>query len=171
MISTYKKVTAFILFLVAILAALLIYRVAMAEPTTIFHSTSIRMDGTYDGGHVMFSWTPSQLPGYQIDLATYPNCVGEVEVDRLHRYCVNIAYYEPGNNSYYFIAYIHPTTVCGHGNVTLEPFLAVYHSSNRTHDVIYGDVANVSYSWCKDVELPIIMNSGSGQTSVGDPYP
>jgi len=33
MISTYKKVTAFILFLVAILAALMIYRVAMADPT------------------------------------------------------------------------------------------------------------------------------------------
>lgn len=156
----YKIITGFILFLAVVFIALLFYRAVNAETTGTYYSDSIRLDGTYDAFHVMFSWKPSMMPGYQIDLATYPDCPGEVRVEMNNIiegiYCANILYYEPGNNSYYFIAYINPLKVCGKSGIELEPWLAVYNPISNVHDVIFGLAETVDLSDCKSIKLPII---------------
>lgn len=152
-----SMIIAAVVLLIVMLCCGIVIRRVFATPTALYYSDSLRMDGTYDATHAFFSWTPSMLPGYQIDFGLYPDCPGEIRVGNIARECVSLAYYEPGNSSYYFVAYLDPTKICGKSGIELQPFLAVYNPISGAHDVIYGLTEIVDLSDCKFITLPIIV--------------
>lgn len=158
--------------LVLILAALLIYKRVKAEPTGSYYSPSLQMAGTYDWDEAMYSWNPTLLPGYNIDM-TNINCVGAVRVNFSNYRCVGAYqwYYEPLDGKYYLTAHLEMPQLCNLNSATFQPFLDVYNPTNGAHDRIYGNSMSVDFSWCYPGYMPIIKNSDGQMNQNAYPGP
>lgn len=169
-----KKVLVIVLVIALLMVVCIVSNMAIAAPQdATYYSNSVFLDGTYDIGRMQYAWKPVDLPGYQIDTSR-GSCVGYIRINNDTFACTDNdgswTWDEILDRWYFTNDNIIPT-VCGNSNVQMQPWLYVYNPVTGAHDTIYGSILAVDWSWCKDIELPLVIKGTYYQQQVSDPYP